>query len=141
MAGDTIYLLSSGEYSSYQVHAASDDGELIRKMVESREPISRFAAYEYEEVPWLHEMPTLYIVRRMGARIDSEGVVSGAYDHGYSFWPFEYPASYLSTSPAKAEVRKLGSTFTLDVSGTDRQKVAKVYGEKLARLQSELMGI
>lgn len=136
--GKTVWAVTSGDYSDYRVHGVSSDEDLIDQMVALDRDLRK------ADLPLLDQIPERSMVLMMNCYITRDGRVDGEFEFEKIQWEWEWggerpPAvkdhsfDYDGSSPLMYA--------HVSVSGTDHERVRKVYGEKKAAKQTHAAGI
>lgn len=158
-----VYLISSGEYSGYEVNLVSEDLELARKYCALVEPFSN-SVYSEENV---EETPKIMLTETS----DLEMHILYTLEYGFQFWPpkwakFERQEPVFKWDEAfnkKTEVKRFAWTrdytyragscpgkyaqevwstlYNLIVTGTNFEEVHKIFGEQETILSNRLLEI
>lgn len=137
----TMWVLSSGSYSDYRVHAVCDS-KATAKRIAARAKATKSAwrsEYEIEELAYVDD-PDLKPVETLDLAVDiyDDGRESEPRESFRVEWEFDplYELSDCLWRWVRAPIHN-GRGGRLEVRGTDHERVRKVFGERRALIHSD----
>ena|SRR5215216_4142485 len=134
MGYQTVWAVSSGEYSDYSVNELFTTKELAEEHAERMNARERYSDHRVEEFDLWDERPPVYVVYHRQARVHAGGVSEER------SWSAEYVGR--PSEGQRLQINDLGGpNGWFSVVSTDLQRLEKVWAERVAKLQAELAGI
>ncbi|UDL15452.1 hypothetical protein SEA_PEPE25_77 [Microbacterium phage Pepe25] len=137
----SAWAISSGDYSDYQVSAICESKEIAEavaakmNLLEGKGP-GYYGGYEVEEIPLVDESIHRVTVYRMHVEIFDAGGTREERHWGTQKWSFEPDAPEVAWRWVRAPyIAARGGR--LEVWGTDRERVRKVFGDQRAMLMAD----
>ena len=146
----TVYVVTNGEYSNYHVVAVFADKADAQAFVEAN------GGDEILEEPLQSAMPESYMMYQMGCDVPDDDpdeqyrmVETWWVDRSqeYRLWKLDAaelaPATLdpLSGKPYDPSPSGYSGRWRIQVTGTDQERVRKVYGDAKARIRAEIEGL
>lgn len=140
MTGRVAYVVSRGTYSDYRVLAVADSKKRAKKMADAlNEDVSSYDRAEVETLPYFDRDPEKVTIYGLMAELMDNGSVRNERQADRVEWEHDtlYPeyAVPVHWRWVRAPMYH-GKGGRLEVHGTDRERVRKVYSEKRAEILS-----
>ena len=130
---DSVWVVSSGEYSDYRVWCAlatKDDAEALAARCNAAG--DKWTTYRVESLPTVSPDIQQVEVLYLSCTVTDDGTVINQEQHSEVTWPFE-----TGEPPMRWNWHRTMLGCYLSVIGTDTERVRKVYSERKAWLMSD----
>jgi hypothetical protein len=140
---DKVWTIASGEYSDYRVHCAcpsKEDADLLASRLNATRNSGYYDDFVVEELPVCDRDTQQVTVLYLTTTLWDNGTESDSGERLNTVWPFDYDES-ARLAVTWRWVRAPMHHHTggrLDVSGTDHERVRKVFSDRRAELLSDL---
>jgi hypothetical protein len=137
---ETVWVLSSGEYSDYRVHCVVRGGEAEAEMLAARANAdgSHYDSYCAEELPIVSSDVSKVEVLTLVTVVSNDGIAEDAGPRVRVEWPFDalYGTPTLRWRWVRAPMYN-DKAGRLEVWGIDHERVRKVFSDRRAALMSD----
>ena len=130
---DSVWVVSSGEYSDYRVWCAlatKDDAEALAARCNAAS--DAWTTYRVESLPTVSPDIQQVQVLYLSCTVTDDGTVIDQERHLRVMWPFQ-----CEEPPLQWSCYRTSNGCRLSVSGSDTERVRKVYSERKAWLMSD----
>lgn len=130
---DTIYLVTTGDYSGYRIHSAWSSQELAEAYIDRLDE-----ANEVEVFPIRSELPEPETLWTMTGEYAEQGEARPEVPEEVRRWVDDlYPVQRTPVRHQRSVFRSRPPRIHLFVEGTDRDRVAKVFSEQWAQIVAD----
>lgn len=141
MSAETVYVISSGSYSDYRVHAVVKGGvKDAQRLVDRANGIrdSYHDDYTVESLPVVTADVERVSILSLQENIWDDGTTTELHERTSVEWPFDtmYDLADLSWRWVRAPMHK-NRGGRLEVRGTDHERVRKVFSDRRAALMTD----